>query len=444
MKRFRGPVGAWGVRVALATLVGVVALAFGGCEKPSAGAAPPPPVVGVVDSRRMDVPVTVSPNGTTRALEDVTIRARVRGFLTERHFAEGAFVKKGQLLLVIDEEPYKIALRSAKARHSEADAALRKAEASKAREVATSQVELSKAQRFLAQAQERRSRSLLARNAGTAEDVDKVEADLRRWEAQVGADLANSEQAKADYDVGIASTRAQVEAALSAVQDADLNLGYCRMYAAIDGRIGQARVKVGNLVGPDAGGGGRFTDLATIQQLDPMGVEVLLSSRDLERITQLVASGLSVKVTRPGRSGDVEHPHDGTFYFIDNAIDETTSTFLAKAQIPNPDASLLPGAYVKLRMMIDRLPNAVVVPAPSVTETDSGPVVYLVGPDGKVAVQKVEVGPTFEGMRVIAKGLETGVPVIVEGLQSIRPGLAVQAEPVILPRQVADAAKPAG
>ncbi len=430
-------------RVMGAALMGVVAPAIGGCEKPSAEAAPPPPVVGVVDSRRMDVPVMVSPNGTTRALEDVTIRARVRGFLTERHFAEGAFVRKGQLLLVIDEEPYKIALRSAKARHSEADAALRKAEASKAREVASSQVELSKAQRFLAQAQERRSRSLLARGAGTAEDVDKVDAELRRWEAQVGADVANLEQAKADYDVGIASTRAQVEAASASVQDAGLNLGYCRMYAAIDGRIGQAQVKVGNLVGPDSGGGGAFTDLATIQQLDPMGVEVLLSSRDLERITKLVGGGLTARITRPGRAGDVEHPHDGTFYFIDNTIDETTSTFLAKARIPNPDASLLPGAYVKLRMMIDRLPDAVVVPAPSVAETDSGPVVYRVGPDGKVAVQKVEVGPTFEGMRVIVKGLEPGVPVIVEGLQSIRPGLVVSTEPVVLPRQASDAAKPA-
>ena len=436
MQRFRGPVGAWGVRVALATLVGVVSLALGGCEKPSAEAAPPPPVVGVVDSRRMDVPVTVSPNGTTRALEDVTIRARVRGFLTERLFTEGAFVKKGQLLLVIDEEPYKIALRSAKARHSEADAALRKAEASKAREVAASQVELSKAQRFLAQAQERRSRLLLARNAGTLEDVDKVEADLRRWEAQVGADVATSEQAKADYDVGIASTRAMVEAAMAAVQDAALNLGYCRMYAAIDGRIGQARVKVGNLVGPDSGGGGAFTDLATIQQLDPMGVEVLLSSRDLERITQLVGAGLNVRVTRPGRAGDVEHPENGTFYFIDNTIDETTSTFLAKARIPNPDASLLPGAYVKLRMVIDQLKGAVVVPAPSVTEIDSGPVVHLVDKDGKVAVQKVEVGPTFEGMRVIARGLEPGASVIVEGLQMIRPGLVVKAEPVVMPRQI--------
>ena len=116
-------------------------LALSGCQKPAAQAAPPPPTVGVVESRRMSVPVLVTPNGTTRALEDVTIRARVRGFLTERHFAEGATVKKGQLLLVIDEEPYKVALQSARARQAEAEAALQKAEESKGREVAAAQLD---------------------------------------------------------------------------------------------------------------------------------------------------------------------------------------------------------------------------------------------------------------------------------------------------------------
>ncbi|MFO0954730.1 MAG: biotin/lipoyl-binding protein, partial [Isosphaeraceae bacterium] len=112
----------------------------------------------------MDVPLVVNPNGTTRALESVTIRARVRGFLTQRHFEEGSFVKKGDLLLVIDEEPYKIALETAQARHAEAEAAFRKAQLSKSREIAEAQLELSRAQLVLAQIQERRNRALLARN----------------------------------------------------------------------------------------------------------------------------------------------------------------------------------------------------------------------------------------------------------------------------------------
>ena len=173
-----------------------------------------------------------TPNATTRSLEEVTIRARVRGFLTERHFEEGSFVKKGELLLVIDEEPYKIALESAKARLDEAEATLTKAEKSKGREVAAAQLALDQAQLSLARIEERRNRALLARNAGSREDLDKAEADRKKFEAQVEADRASLEQAEADYDVGILSAKAQVEAARAAVRDAELNLGYCRMYAA--------------------------------------------------------------------------------------------------------------------------------------------------------------------------------------------------------------------
>jgi len=424
-----------GMATALALLV------LSGCQKPEAPPAPPAPTVGVIESRRMDVPIEVTPNGTTRALENVTIRARVRGFLTERLFAEGAMVKKGQLLLVIDEEPYQVALESARAKQAEADAMLKKAEESKGREVSASQVELDQAQLLLAQIQERRSRTLVSRNAGSAEDLDKTEAERKRWESQIEADRAHLSQSKADYEVGIASARAQVSAARAAVRDAELNLGYCRMYAPLDGRIGEARVKVGNLVGPDSGGGGATTDLASIQQLDPMGVELRLSSKDLERTTTLIQSGLAVKLTRPGPTGPQEHPFEGQCFFIDNMVDETTSTFLAKVRIPNPGGKLLPGEYVKIRMIVDRIDNAVVVPAPSVIESETGTIVHIVDKEGKVAIRKVVAGPTIQGLRVISKGLDSGVPVIVDGLQMIRPGLSVKTEPAELTRREADGAR---
>jgi membrane fusion protein (multidrug efflux system) len=229
-------------------------LGLSGCQKTAATPPRQDPKVGVYLSRQMTVPIEISPNGTTRALESVTIRARVRGFLTERHFAEGAMVKKGQLLLVIDEEPYQIALQSAKAKLAETEAALKKAEESKEREVSSAQLDLDRAQLLLAQIQERRNRALVNRNAATTEDLDKTEADRSRWVSQVEADRAHLAQSKADYEVGIATAKAQLSAAAASVRDAELNLGYCRMYAPIDGRIGEARVKVGNLVGPDQGG----------------------------------------------------------------------------------------------------------------------------------------------------------------------------------------------
>ena len=419
-------------RVLGGSMVTLALLALLGCQKTVTQDAPPAPTVGVVEARRMSVPIEVAPNGTTRALEDVTIRARVRGFLTERHFAEGAMVKKGQLLLVIDEEPYQVALQSARARQAEADASLRKAEESKEREVSAAQLELARAQMVLARIQEGRNRVLLSRNAGSAEDLDKTEADRKRWESQVEADRAHLAQARSDYVVGIASAQSQVLAAKAAVRDAELNLGYCRMYAPLTGRIGEARVKVGNLVGPDSAGGGAFSDLATIQQLDPMGVDVRLSSRDLDRTTTLIEKGLAVRLIRPGPAGPQEHPFVGHGFFIDNTVDETTSTFLVKARFPNPGGKLLPGEYVKVRMVVDRLENAVVVPAPSVIESDSGTIVHVVDAEGKVAVRRVVAGQAHGRLRVISQGLDSGARVIVDGLQMIRPGLSVKTEPAEL------------
>jgi membrane fusion protein, multidrug efflux system len=421
-------------KTCLIVCLAAAALAQAGCRKPDAQAAPPPPTVGVVEARRMTVPVLANPNGTTRAIQEVAVRARVRGFLTELHFQEGSFVKKDQLLFVIDEATYKVALRSARAKQAEAQAAVKKAEQSKGREVAAAQLALDDAQLNLGVIEERRSRNLLSRNAGSREDVDKAEANRKKLEAQVEADRANLEQVKADYEVSILSAQAQADAAAAAVLDAEINLGYCRMSAPIDGRIGEAKVKVGNLVGPDAAGGGSFSELATIQQLDPMSVDIRASSRFLARATRLINRGLSVRLTRPGLEGDEAHPHEGECYFIDNTIDPTTSTFLVKARVPNPQGTLLPGEYVKVNVQVDRIENAVVVPETAVMETEAGPVVYLVDREGKVAIQRVEAAQSYEGFRVIMSGLDSGVPVIVQGLQLVRPGVAVKTEPAVLAR----------
>ena len=195
------------------------------------------------------------------------------------------------------------------------------------------------------------------------------------------------------------------------------------MYAPIDGRIGEARVKVGNLVGPDPAGGGAFTDLATIQQLDPMGVDIRLSSRDLDRTTALIEGGLAVRLTRPGPAGPQEHPYEGRVLLHRQHGRRDHLDLPGQGPgSPTPAASSCPGEYVKVRMVVDRLENAVVVPAPSVVESESGTIVHVVDGEGKVAVRRVVAGQAHEGLRVITKGLDAGVPVIVDGLQMIRPG----------------------
>src|SRR5262249_39734700 len=152
------------------------------------------------------------------------------------------------------------------------------------------------------------------------EEVDRKDAMLKKSEAEVQAEQADLEQALADHDTNILSAKARIDQAKAALREAQINLGYCRMTAPIDGRIGEAQVKVGNLVGAN------LTDvLATIQQLNPMSVEVRPSARFLPQITPLVKRGLMLDLTV---EGERPHPHPAKVTFIDNMVDPTTSTVL--------------------------------------------------------------------------------------------------------------------
>jgi membrane fusion protein (multidrug efflux system) len=416
----------------VAVLGGIVA--FGataaGCTRHEATAATRPlPEVVVVEAVKKDVPEKAEPNGTTRALQQVTIQARVRGFLTEKHFTEGTSVQKGQLLFVIDEDPFKIQRDAAKAKLEAAESALAKAKQSKAPEVVAAQLALDKAQLSLAAVQEQRASNLFTRSAVAKGDLDQAQADRDKWTAQVAGDTANLEQSRADYVTNIRSAQADVDAARAALGDAALNLGYCRMTSPIVGRIGEAKVKLGNLVGPSSTGGD-YTQLATVQQLDPMGVDVQVPSRYLDRATRLVREGLPITIVRPGLEGEPDRPHKGVVNFIDNAIDSTTSTFLARADIANPELVLLPGEYVRADMTVGTRKGVVVVPEGAVVETQAGPTVYTVDEQGVVHVTPVKASITSEGYRVIDSGLEPGQKVIVEGLQLVRPNAKVKTKPL--------------
>jgi membrane fusion protein (multidrug efflux system) len=380
---------------------------------------PPPPSVTVVESRRMTVPVVVNPIGTTRALHDVTIRARVKGFLLEKHFDDGKNVKKDQLLLVIDEKPFQVQLRQMEAQLAAAEASLKKAIASKTAQVSKAKLALDEAQLRLDELEERRERSLLARNAASQDDFDRAQAQRKKSAAQVDSDKASLEQSLADYDIDIASAKADVARAQSAVDDATINLGYCRMFAPIDGRIGELKVKVGNLVG-DSG----QTELVTIQQLDPMGLDIYPPARNLPIATALqektggVTFAFAVEGERP-------HPHQGKTIFIDNQVEKTTSTFLVRARVPNPDGSILPGQYIKAAVTIGEDVDAVVVPEQAVMEGQEGSRVFAVDAENKVQVVKVRAVDTYQGLRVLESGLEAGQKVIVAGIQLVRPGQTV-------------------
>jgi membrane fusion protein (multidrug efflux system) len=396
---------------------------------------PAPPRVVVVAAQRKTVPIVVYPIGTTRALEDVTIRARVKGFLKKKDFHDGGLVKPDEPLLVIDPVPFQLQVDQTEAQFQAAQAALAKALASKDREVAEAQVELDRAQVLLDQAEERRSRSLLARRALSQEDYDKADAQLKKSAAQLAADQAKLEQTRADYHINIDNARAQVAEAKAALKDARVNLSYTKMDAPIAGRIGELEVKVGNLVGD-----GSATELVSIQQLDPMGVDLRPPARYLPNATALLAQGLPVKLLV---EGDRPHPYVGKAIFIDNTVDPTTSTFLVRAEVPNPEGSLLPGQYVRAEIIIGEYAGALLVPEQAVSETQEGSRVFVVDAKNRVEAAKVQPVDHYRGLRVLESGIEPGQRVIVEGIQLVRPGQPVEPTETPLEKYMRESQEPA-
>jgi RND family efflux transporter MFP subunit len=381
----------------------------------------------------MTVPIIAEPIGTTVALQQVSIRARVRGFLKEIHFKEGGEVKAGQLLFVIDEGPFKAKLAEAQAALEQAEASLKKARDSKAREVATAQLDVGRSMLALSEVEERREQLLFKRNAATVEDVQRKQALRQKDAAQVEAEKASLEQAKADFETNIVAAQADIAGAKARVVDAQIDLSYCRLSSPIDGRIGMAEVKLGNLVGPGtAAASTDYTELAVVRQLDPMGVDFTVSSRYLDRITRLIGQGLPVEVFRPGLEGEEARRFPGKATVVDNTIDSTTSTFLIRAEVANSAKSILPGEYVKANARVGEARDAIVVPEQAVVESQAGSTVYTVDKEGKVAIVPVKASFTHEGLRVVESGLQPGQDVIVEGMPMVRAGMTVKTQPASL------------
>lgn len=426
----------------------VVACGFGlsaGCgnqDQAKAGAgkaaasASAKPIVQVVPAKSITVPIVANPNGTTVALNEVSLRARVRGFLEQINFQEGQDVAQDQILFVIEKDPFEATLAAARAKQAEAEAALARARGSQARELAQAQVGIDDAARKLADVEEKRQKALVERKAVSISEYDRAAAALEREIAKVQYDSASLKQAQIDFEVNIASAEASLAAAKAEVRNAEIDLAYCTMKAPIAGRIGEVKVKRGNLVGPSAGG--EFQELATIVQLDPIGIDLEVPSRYLERATVLLSQGLKVQLIRPNVEGLSAHPHEGQAVFINNKINPTTSTFLIRASVPNPDNSLLPGEYVKVRLICGELPDAVVVPEQAIMETQGGQIVYAVR-QGKAVRIPVKGRYSYQGMRVIEnepaakEHLTPGDLIVIAGVQQVRPGAPVEVKQVDWP-----------
>jgi membrane fusion protein (multidrug efflux system) len=383
-------------------LLGILLSALVGCGKEGnggspQGAAPPPAEVGVITLQPRDVPVENEYAGRTAGFREVEVRARITGIVQKRTYVEGQRVKAGDILFRIDPAPFQVALARSQARLQDAQAQLRQADRDWARVSA-----------------------LFAENAISARERDTSQSTL---------DLA----------------RANLAAATTDVEAARIDLGYTQVEAPVNGITSLEVRSEGSLVGPGA------TDslLTRITQLDPLYVNFSYADTDALRQRQLLASGGLTMVGGQRLSAELRFG-DGTVYgqqgyisFTDSTIDPTTGTVRARAVFPNPDASILPGQFVRIVPKGLVRKAAMVVPQAAVMQGPQGTFVYLVGDDSKAKVQPVRPGNTIGSEWLIEEGLKPGDQVIVDGVIKVRPGAPVKpAAPQAKPEKAADPAAP--
>lgn len=334
----------------------------------NAGAAQqaPAPVVGVVTVHPGKVTVGVDLPARLESRRTSEVRAQVSGIIQKRLFQEGTYVRAGQPLFQVDAAVYTAALDSARAQLVSAQAAMAKAD-----------------------------------------------ADVARYQPLVAADAIS----KQEYDAAVAAKRsaaASVKAAQAAVRSAQINVGYSRISAPISGYIGQAMVSEGALVTANG-----TTVLATIQQTDPMYVNITQSASNVMKLRQQIAAG-QVQAVDGAVPVDIVF-EDGTVYaqkgrllFADPTVDEATGQVLLRAEVPNPDNVLMPNLYVRVKLSQAAVDNAFVVPQQAVARGKKD-TVTVVNADGSMAVREVTVAGQQGQSWIITSGLKDGDKVVVEG-----------------------------
>jgi len=376
-------------RAARPLWVGGVLTAFllAGCgqgnKDAAAGAAPPLAQVGVVTVALSDIGLTTELPGRLEASRVAQVRARAAGILQKRLFSEGSDVKAGEALFTIDSAPYAAAYASAQASLARAQANLEQA--------------TSLAQRYL---------PLVKANAVSKQEFANAEAAQK--------------QAEADVAVGKA-----------AVQTAKITLDYAAVTAPISGRIGRALVTEGALVGQ-----GEFTQLAVIQQINPMYINFTQPAAEVMKLRKALEGGQlkrasgdeAVRVRLVLEDGSI-YAQSGRLLFSDLSVDQATGQITLRAEVPNAKGLLLPGLYVRVRLEQAQATNAMLLPQQAVTRSAQGDTVMVVAADGMVAPRKIKVGDSQGSQWVVLEGLQAGEQVMVDGFQKLRGPVPVKPVP---------------
>jgi RND family efflux transporter MFP subunit len=363
-----------------ASLALCAAALLAACGQGNQYAAPPPPKVTVMAPVAQDVTRYFDSTGNAAAVNSVQLVARVQGFVQAISYADGQFVKKGTSLFTIEPEPYKLKVDAAKAA------------------VVSSQATLTQTQ-----AEYQRQADLVQKQVSTQANYDKALAQRDSAQADLQSQQANEKQA-------------------------EINLGYTDVTAPFDGVVTARQVSIGELVGASSP-----TVLATIVQLDPIWVNFNASERDVLQIRANLAKtgrttadllGFPVQVALQTES---DFPHDGKLDYIAPEVDPSTGTLAARANLANPDRTILPGYFVRVRVPGKPAP-ALLVPDIALGSDQGGRYVLVVNKDSIVEQRKVEAGQLVGNLRVIESGLSKDDRVVIGGIMRAVPGQKVDAE----------------
>ncbi|MGC9035390.1 MAG: efflux RND transporter periplasmic adaptor subunit [Verrucomicrobiia bacterium] len=345
--------------------------------------------------------------GHLDSIEYVEVRPRVSGYIESIHFEDGAEVKAGDLLFIIDPRPYEAELARTTGELARAKAALEQAKATK--QQAETRLELAKNDLT-------RAEGLRAAKAISEEEYDLRSKTYR--EAQAALEAATA---------GVVVAESAIQSAQAAVRIAELNLGYTRVTAPINGRIGRRLVTVGNLV--QSGGASPGTVLATIVSVDPIYCYFDVDERAFLKYRKLAFSkdGKLLLPCEVALDGEVGFPHKGAIDFTDNKINPTTGTIKLRGIFQNKDRALVPGAFARIRLPVEKIDSAILIPEAAILAEQTRKYVYVLSKEGVVEPRPVVVGSPQEKMqRIVLSGISPEDNIVVSGLLKLRPGMKVQ------------------
>ena len=412
--------------VAWALLAGI--LIMGGCGTQNGKGGPPtggPPEVAVVTIQPQRLVITTELSGRTSANRVAEVRPQVGGIIQKRLFSEGSDVKAGQTLYQIDPAPFQAALDNASANLVAMQRNVDRARAALSASIAN--VTRQKSTRELARTNRDRFEEAFKDKAVSASQRDQAVTEAEVAEATIQAVEAQVESDRK----AIAAAEAAVLQADAALKTVRINLGYTSVTAPISGRIGKSGVTEGALVTAY-----QPVALATIQQLDPMYVDVPQSTTELLRLRsrledgQLHRNGDIRNKVRLLMEDDVQYPWEGALQFRDVTVDPTTGSVILRVVFPNPKGVLLPGMFVRAVVEEGVNSKAILVPQQAISRDPRGnPLTLIVDAEGKVQQRTLTLDRAIGNTWLVSAGLAPGDRVIVEGTQKVKPGVSVKVVP---------------